>query len=103
MRSHIDNIERGKQSLLGRLKTLNFVKGFLGTNDANFLLVQIVDANQNLSNELAFNIYKHLAEVDGVVVRFRGNELGCNGCLRITIGTDEENTILFNKLEGFVH
>ena len=37
-------------------------------------------------------MYKALAEHEGVVVRYRGSEPGCTGCLRITVGTDAENT-----------
>lgn len=38
----------------------------------------------------AYEIYKHMAE-NGVIVRFRGNELHCKDCLRVTVGTPEEN------------
>jgi len=31
-----------------------------------------------------------MAERDRVVVRFRGNEVGCEACLRITVGTRDE-------------
>lgn len=31
-----------------------------------------------------------MAREDKVVVRYRGNEVGCEGCLRITVGTREE-------------
>lgn len=34
----------------------------------------------------------------GVVVRFRGNELHCDGCIRATVGTEEENSIFLEKL-----
>jgi len=34
-----------------------------------------------------------------VVVRYRGSELGCQGCLRITVGTEEENKTVLAKLE----
>ena len=42
------------------------------------------------SNEVALALYERLAELRGVVVRFRGKEFGCKGCLRITVGTSEE-------------
>ncbi|KAH7345761.1 histidinol-phosphate aminotransferase [Rhizoctonia solani] len=35
----------------------------------------------------------------GVVVRFRGNEYGCKGCLRITVGSEEEVTTVLEHLE----
>ena len=43
-------------------------------------------------------VYKELAEREGVVVRFRGREYGCKGCLRITVGSEEENGVLIRKL-----
>lgn len=47
----------------------------------------------------ALKVYKTMAEEKGVVVRYRGNEHGCEGCLRITIGAAEENKVLLAKLE----
>ena len=44
-------------------------------------------------------MYKELAEKEGIVVRFRGKEYGCDGCLRITVGTEEENRVLIDKLK----
>jgi histidinol-phosphate aminotransferase len=68
------------------------VIGILGKPHANFLLVQIgnkeeVDRPDNFRSE---KLYKYMAEQDKVVVRFRGKELGCEGCLRVTVGSREE-------------
>ncbi len=49
-------------------------------SDANFLLVKTSDANA---------VYRHLTR-QGVVVRNRDKEPGCQGCLRVTIGTTAE-------------
>jgi histidinol-phosphate aminotransferase len=38
----------------------------------------------------------------GVVVRFRGNELHCTDCLRVTVGTEEENDQLLTLLRATV-
>lgn len=72
----------------------------LGNNDANFIMVPVYSkaGAPTLDNVRAVAIYKRLAEEKGVVVRFRGNELGCEACLRITIGTDEECKTLVEKL-----
>ena len=35
----------------------------------------------------------------GVVVRFRGNERGCKGALRITVGTRDEMQTLLLRLQ----
>ena len=53
----------------------------------------------NPDNVRSEKVYKELAEKEGVVVRFRGKEYGCEGCLRITVGTEEENGVLLEKLK----
>lgn len=58
-------------------------------SDANFLLVEVGDADA---------AYNHLV-AQGVVVRNRNNVTLCRGCLRITIGTPEENEILLKTLK----
>lgn len=49
----------------------------------------------------AQEIYKRMAD-NGVVVRFRGNELHCKDCLRVTVGTPEENSKLLDLLQETV-
>lgn len=49
----------------------------------------------------AQEIYKRMAD-NGVVVRFRGNELHCKDCLRVTVGTVEENNRMLELLEETV-
>jgi len=57
-------------------------------SDANFLLVRVTDAN---------DIYRDLCE-QGIIVRNRDKELHCSNCLRITVGTPEENGKLLSAL-----
>lgn len=59
-------------------------------SDANFLLVKIKDARE---------VYNKLLE-QGIVVRDRSNVKLCEGCLRITIGTEQENTALVDALNN---
>lgn len=59
-------------------------------SDANFLLVKFRDADAT---------YQKLAE-KGIIVRNRSNQLHCEGCLRITIGTEEENNRLISALKS---
>lgn len=73
----------------------------IGGLDANFILVQIVNADGKPDNVLAEGLYKTLAEAKGVVVRFRGRETGCTGALRITIGTASEIQTLIKHLEDW--
>ncbi|MHA4809830.1 histidinol-phosphate transaminase [Flavitalea flava] len=60
-------------------------------SDANFLLVKTVDAN---------GIYDFLLQ-EGIVVRNRSKVELCEGCLRITVGTEEENGLLLNSLRKY--
>jgi histidinol-phosphate aminotransferase len=84
--------------LLDEFKTISYFGNILGGNDANFILVQVLNSEGKADSPAAFRLYKHLAETDGIVVRYRGMELGCEGCLRITIGTPQENAMLLTKL-----
>jgi histidinol-phosphate aminotransferase len=57
-------------------------------SDANFLLVKIRNARK---------VYEFLLE-SGIVVRDRSKVQLCDDCLRITIGTEQENTHLVDAL-----
>ncbi|MBW7893103.1 MAG: histidinol-phosphate transaminase, partial [Chitinophagaceae bacterium] len=59
-------------------------------SDANFLLVKVRDAA---------TLYKTLIE-KGIVVRDRSNVQLCENCLRITVGTPQENEALLNNLHS---
>ena len=56
--------------------------------DANFFLAKVYEATQ---------IYNYLVS-EGIIVRNRTNVALCNDCLRITIGTKEENEALLEAL-----
>ncbi|KAJ3776434.1 histidinol-phosphate aminotransferase [Lentinula raphanica] len=72
----------------------------IGSNDANFVMVPVLSKDGSRpDNVRAQKVYKSLAEENGVVVRFRGNEPGCEGCLRITVGSEEENATVIRELE----
>lgn len=61
-------------------------------SDANFLLVKTTD-NRGLYDFLLRR---------GIVVRDRGNVLHCAGCLRITIGTPEENKMIVAAIKNYL-
>ncbi|KAL8702711.1 MAG: hypothetical protein Q9201_004111 [Fulgogasparrea decipioides] len=94
MKSNRARILEQRQRLLTELSKINRIGSFLGGTDSNFLLVEVLDKPRDqggrASNESAMMLYEQLAEIRGVVVRFRGKELGCEGCLRITVGTSDE-------------
>lgn len=59
--------------------------------DANFFLVKVSDPDK---------VYAYLTE-HGVIVRNRHRIFGCAGCLRLTIGTPEENRRLLQLLNAY--
>lgn len=61
-------------------------------SDANFILVKTVDSS---------GIYKYLVS-KGIIVRDRSKVELCEGSLRITVGTPEENNILIDNLRNFI-
>lgn len=80
--------ERGVLSNI--LEELPFVDRVF-PSDANFILVKTEDANA---------IYNYLTS-KGIVVRNRSKVELCEGCLRITIGTPEENQQLVSVLKEY--
>ena len=80
---------RGK--LEKELEALPIVK-YVYPSDANFLLVKVSDAR---------GIYNQLLE-KGIVVRDRSKVELCEGCLRITVGTEKENSDLIKNLRAIL-
>ena len=64
----------------------------IAPSDTNFLLVRFVEPNK---------VYK-LLRSNGIIVRNRSTLKGCENCLRITVGTSEENKKLLNILKTMV-
>lgn len=75
------------QTGLGRLP---FVKKVF-PSAANFLLIKVTDAKK---------LYAYLLK-HGIVVRNRSEVKGCEQCLRITVGSAEENEKLLMVLENY--
>ena len=78
-----------RKAVATKLEALDFVVQVY-PSDSNFLLFRVKDK--------ANSLYKTMAD-NGVVTRFRGNEMHCDQCLRVTIGTEEENTKFLDLLQ----
>lgn len=99
MQSTVDKIKKNRDTLLKELLKLDGIGENIGGLDSNYLLVTIVNKQNQPDNDLAFALYNKLAKEHKVVVRFRGTELNCTGALRISIGTEDEHKILLEKFE----
>ena len=85
-KTDIDNILEEKKFLFEQLEQLPMVKKIY-PSDANFLLVEVDDADYT---------YNYLVEKK-VIVRNRHSQI--ENCIRITIGTPDENRQLLNELQ----
>jgi histidinol-phosphate aminotransferase len=79
-----------RTALREKLRQISFVKEVY-PSEANFLLAKTDDAKQ---------VYEFLLQ-QGIVVRDRSRIQHCEGCLRITVGTEEENNQLIHALRQF--
>ena len=79
-----------KEIVIKELSAFNFVEKIY-PSDANFFLMKVKDASK---------LYDYLAENE-IVVRNRSRDPGCENCLRITIGTPEENKQLLYLLKNY--
>ena len=85
----VESIVAERKKMEKALASFDFVEKIY-PSDANFLLVKMQ------GNNLIFNYLKQ----NGVVVRDRSREPLCEGCLRITVGTEEENDRLLELLNN---
>lgn len=86
----IRTVVEEKDMLQQQLQQFSFVEKVYHS-DANFLLVKFSNADA---------VYRYLTEKQ-VVVRNRSREPLCENCLRISIGTPEENNFLINALKQY--
>ena len=80
-----------RNELARQLAAFSFINKIY-PSDANFLLVKTNDAQR---------LYNYLV-TKGIIVRNRSNITLCMGCIRITVGTSEENQILLDALKEYV-
>lgn len=86
----VATLRKERNVLMDKLPTFSFVKGIL-PSQANFLLVKTTCPNE---------LYNYLIN-NGVVVRNRSTLPLCEGGLRITVGTPQENKKLLSFLTAF--
>ena len=83
----IELVLEEKKLLVACLERLEFVEKIY-ESDSNFILVRVDNADLR---------YNQLSE-KGIIVRNRSNQYLCQNCLRITIGTENENKSLIKTL-----
>lgn len=86
--NQVQIIKNERKRLESELSKLNYVLNIY-KSDANFILIKVEDANE---------MYKRLIK-SKIIVRNRTNQFLCDNCIRITIGTKEENDLLITKMK----
>lgn len=87
IKKNIDLVLNQRKLLVSCLEKLDFIEKIY-KSDSNFLLVKVDNADLRY-NQLLKN---------GIIVRNRSNQPLCQNCLRITIGTENENKSLIKIL-----
>ncbi len=90
IQQRVNMIVEARGYLLDAFRVLPICKAVYPT-DANFFLAKVTDADR---------IYDYLVG-KGIIVRNRNRVTLCGDCLRITIGTNEENRLLLSALRQY--
>jgi histidinol-phosphate aminotransferase len=86
----IKKIVSERKGLAKDVEAFSFVKKIY-ESDSNFLLIKVADAG---------SLYQYLLSRK-IIVRNRDKEVGCENCIRITIGTPKENIELLEALKNY--
>ena len=91
MKEWVQMILAERQRLIPLLEELSNVLAIF-PSDTNFLLVKFKEAD---------DVFEYLLS-QKVIVRNRSTQPLCDGCLRLTIGTPEENNRLLAEIKAFI-
>ncbi|MEM6524303.1 MAG: histidinol-phosphate transaminase [Bacteroidota bacterium] len=89
VRQMAEELKKARVQLVEQIATLPIVKEIFPSS-ANFLLVRFTDSK---------TVFNYLIKKE-IIVRDRSKALYCENCLRITVGTSEENDKLLKALNS---
>lgn len=90
MHNNLSQIKIERKRLQNELKSIDCIETVF-ESEANFILVKTQDASK---------LYDYLVS-EGVVVRNRTTQPRCENCIRISVGTTEENNKLLEELKRY--
>lgn len=90
MKNRVKHIELSRQKLITRLQALSIVTCIYPTS-TNFVLVKFVDGQA---------VFDYLWR-EGIIVRNQSQAIHLSDCIRITVGSDDENGTLIDLLTHF--
>lgn len=86
----INELLRGRHWLENKMKDFPFIEKIY-PSDANFILFKVEDAN---------HLYRYLLSKK-VIVRNRNKAPLLKGCLRVSVGTEDENSLFIDALKEY--
>jgi histidinol-phosphate aminotransferase len=86
----VDELIQGRRYLETALKEIKCVENVY-PSDANYILIKVADANK---------MYQHLIQ-HKLIVRNRDNAPMLKGCLRVSVGTKQENEQFIDALKRY--
>lgn len=86
----IKEVVQQKEMMIKQLQQFSFIEKIY-PSDANFILTEVKDAG---------GLYDYLSSNE-IIVRNRSKEVHCENCLRITVGTPEENQRVIELLKKY--
>ena len=92
MHAMVDAILKQREKLIRSLEKIEIIQEVF-PSDTNFLLVRFEQCSE---------LFSYLRE-HGIIVRDRSKLPLCENCLRITVGTPEENELLVTAIKDFTH
>ena len=90
-RKWVKQILEERELMAAQLQEMNLILEVL-PSDANFLLVKVDDP---------LSVYDFLMK-EGIIVRDRSSVPLCQGCLRITVGSPDENRLFVETLRKYI-
>jgi len=88
LKVNVQTLLEQREVVMKELEKLDFVTKVY-PSDANFVLFRL--------ERFAQEVYKVMAD-GGVVTRYRGNEVHCHECIRVSIGQEHENQEFLKRL-----
>lgn len=79
-----------RQRISGELQNIPSID-YVYPSDSNFILIKVKDSNK---------LYNYLV-LNKIIARNRHGQPLCDNCIRITIGTVEENDVMLDKIKEF--
>lgn len=88
IKNEIASIVEQREIVLKALLDVKFIEKIFLT-EANFILIKVDDANKRYNELIA----------KGIVIRNRTTQALCDNCLRLTVGTEQENSKLIEAFK----